>query len=133
VAKPAGIVVIAVWGMPENCEAAGHLKALVPLMPPLPPGAPGPFALSEEAKLRALAAEAGLTPLQVEDVDCPWHYPSLEVALKGMLSAGPVERAIRASSYEKVREAIIEAIKPYRRASGEFHLNNKFRYLIARA
>jgi ubiquinone/menaquinone biosynthesis C-methylase UbiE len=26
VAKPDGIIIIAVWGLPETCEAAGHLR-----------------------------------------------------------------------------------------------------------
>jgi SAM-dependent methyltransferase len=132
VAKATGIIVAAVWGLPETCDAAGHLKALGPLMPPPPPGAPGPFALSDEAKLKALATDAGLTPLAVVDVQCPWIYPDLETALRGMLSAGPVERAIRASSFERVRDAVAGAITPYRRSSGGYHINNVFRYLIAR-
>jgi SAM-dependent methyltransferase len=132
VAKPAGHIVIAVWGLPEQCEAAGHLKALGSLMPPPPPGAPGPFALSDETKLRAFAADAGLTPLAVVDVACPWIYPDLETALRGMLSAGPAERAIRASSFERARDAVAGAITQYRTASGGFRLNNAFRYLIAR-
>jgi len=133
VSKPGGHIVIAVWGLPEQCEAAGHLKALGALMPPPPPGAPGPFALSDEAKLKALATEAGLTPHTVVDVACPWIYPDLDTALRGMLSAGPAERAIRSSSVEKAREAISNAITPYRTASGSYYLNNVFRYLIARA
>lgn len=133
VAKPAAIIVIAVWGLPEQCEAAGHLKALGALMPPPPPGAPGPFALSDEAKLRGFAIEAGLTSVAVVDVACPWIYPDLDTALKGMVSAGPAERAIRSSSVEKARGAIADAIAPYRTASGGYHLNNTFRYLIARA
>lgn len=133
VARPGGMIVIAVWGLPEQCEAAGHLKALGALMPPPPPGAPGPFALSDETKLKAFATETGLTPLAVADVACPWIYPSLETALKGMLSAGPAERAIRASSLERARDAIAGAITPYRTASGGYRLNNLFRYLIARA
>jgi SAM-dependent methyltransferase len=39
VVKADGIIVIAVWGLPESCEAAVHLKALGSLMPPPPPGA----------------------------------------------------------------------------------------------
>jgi SAM-dependent methyltransferase len=132
VAEPEGIVVIATWGLPEDCEAAGHLKALGALMPPAPPGAPGPFALSDEFKLKALASEAGLTPIDVVDVQCPWIYPSLQTALRAMLSAGPAERAIRNSSIERARDAVANAIAPYRKSSGEYHLNNKFRYLIAR-
>ena len=72
-------------------------------------------------------------PIEVVDVECPWIYPSLEIALRGMLSAGPAERAIRNSGMERAREAVTNAIAPYRKPSGEYRLNNKFRYLIARA
>ncbi len=133
VVKPAGVIVIGVWGLPEACDAAGHLKALGSLMPPPPPGAPGPFALSDEAKLKAFATDAGLTPLAVVDVQCPWIFPDSETALRGMLSSGPAERAIRASSYERARDGIAGAIVQYRTASGGYHINNTFRYLISRA
>jgi ubiquinone/menaquinone biosynthesis C-methylase UbiE len=133
VAKPGRAVVIATWGAPEACEAAGHLKALGALMPPPPPGAPGPFALSDEAKLRTLAHEAGLAPLAVADVAVPWTYASLDEALRGMLAAGPAQKAIRNSGLEKARAAVSEAIAPYRQASGGYRLRNQFRYLIATA
>jgi ubiquinone/menaquinone biosynthesis C-methylase UbiE len=132
VLRPGGTVVIATWGMPQDCEAAEHLKALGALMPPPPPGAPGPFALSDEANLKALATDAGFTPVGVEDVSCPWTYPDLETALRGMLSAGPAERAIRNSGMERAREAVTVSIAAYKASSGEYRLNNKFRYLIAR-
>ena len=133
VTRRAGTIVIATWGQPEDCEAAGHLKALGSLMPPPPPGAPGPFALSDKAKLSGLASDAGLTPQEVIDVECLWSFPSLDAALRGMLSAGPAERAIRNSGMERARDAVANAIAPYRKPSGEYHLNNKFRYLVARA
>jgi len=133
VVKTGGVIVIAVWGLPETCAAAGHLKALGSLMPPPPPGAPGPFALSDETRLKKLASEAGLTPGAIADVPCPWDYPDLETALRGMLSAGPAERAIQASSFERARDAVAAAIEPYRTASGGYRLNNTFRYLIARS
>jgi SAM-dependent methyltransferase len=131
VLRPAGTIVIATWGLPQDCDAAGHLKALGGLMPSPPPGAPGPFALSDEANLKALATEAGFTPIGVVDVACPWIYPHLETALRGMLSAGPAERAIRNSSLEHARDAVAQSIAAYRMPSGEYRLNNKFRYLIA--
>lgn len=77
VVRPGGTIVIATWGRPEDCEAAEHLKALGALMPPPTPGAPGPFALSDEHKLRGLATEVGLTPVAAVDVDCPWIYANL--------------------------------------------------------
>ena len=101
-------------------------------MPPPPPGAPGPFALSDASKLKALVSEAGLIPGAVTDVDCPWAFPNLETALRGMLSSGPAERAIRNSTMARARDAVAEFIATYRTQSGEYRLNNKFRYLIAR-
>ena len=80
-----------------------------------------------------MAADAGLTPVDIVDVACPWVYDDLDIALRGMLSAGPVERAIRASGIEKVRDAVAEAIAPYRTANGAYELRNIFRVLIARA
>jgi len=133
VARPGGILVIATWGQPDDCEAAGHLKALGALMPPTPPGAPGPFALSDEAKLKALASEAGLTPMAVADVECTWVYPDLDMALRAMLSAGPAERAIRNSGMDRARDAVAASIVAYRQPSGQYRLNNKFRYLLARS
>jgi SAM-dependent methyltransferase len=133
VTKPGRPVVIATWGPYEDCESSGHLKALAALLPPPPAGAPGPFALTDEARAKAVLKEAGLTPVAMADVDCPWVYPSLEIALRGMLSAGPAEKAIRASSYERARDVVASAIAPFRTASGGYRMNNKFRYLIARA
>jgi SAM-dependent methyltransferase len=133
VGRPGAAIVIAVWGLPEQCEAAAHLKALGALMPPPPPGAPGPFALSDETKLRAFAQEADLTPLDIVDVSCPWLYPDLDTALRGMLSAGPAERAMRNSSVERARDAVARTLSPYRTGSGGYRLDNVFRYLVARA
>ena len=65
------------------------------------------------------------------DVACPWTYPDLETALRGMLSAGPAERAIRNSSVERARQAVADSIAAYRTPSGAYRLNNKFRYLVA--
>jgi hypothetical protein len=67
------------------------------------------------------------------DVACPWLYPDIETALRGMLSAGPAERAIRASSFERARETVAAAIENYRTETGGYRLNNMFRYLVTRA
>jgi SAM-dependent methyltransferase len=131
VAKSGGRVVVATWGRPEDCEAAAYLSALKPLLPPPPPGAGGPFALSDEAALRTLVESAGLTPLAVADVDCPWEFPDLTVAQRGLLASGPVVLAIRTSGEEKVRAAVAEAIAPYRTGAGGYRIENKFRFLVA--
>ncbi len=55
VTRPGGNAVILIWGEPEGMEAASLIGALKPLLPPPPPDAPGPFALSDEKKLRGIA------------------------------------------------------------------------------
>ena len=131
VTRPGGRVVVATWGRMEDCQVAGYLAALRPLLPPPPPGASPPFSLADEAAGRAVFAEAGLMPSTLADVDCPWLYPDLKVALRGLLSSGPVVLAMRTSGEDRVREAVTAAIAPYQTASGGYRMENKFRYLVA--
>lgn len=49
VATPDGRVVVAVWGAADKCQLAPYVAALGKLMPPLPPGAAGPFVNSAPA------------------------------------------------------------------------------------
>jgi SAM-dependent methyltransferase len=132
VAVPGAQVFIATWGAPEACEAAGYLRALGALLPPPPPGAPAPFALSEPGALERLAVEAGLTPGDHLDVECTWYYAELDTALRGLLSAGPAVRAVRHAGEERVRRAVTEAITPFRTARGGYRIENTFRCLVTR-
>ncbi|MCI0699034.1 class I SAM-dependent methyltransferase [candidate division KSB1 bacterium] len=128
VARAQALVAIATWGNPKDCEAAAYLNALRALSPP---EATNLLALSENGKLEAMAAEAGLNPVKLEDVDCLWSYPDLEHALAGLLSDGTAVEAIRTAGEERVRKAVINALSPFKTASGGYWLENKFRCLIA--
>ncbi len=132
VTKAGGIIVVMTWGMPEGMEAAALVAALRPLLPPPPPGAPGPFALSDEATLRAFAATAGLTPIEVFDVDSPWSYPDEATAVRGLNSSGVSARAMENSSEAAVSEAHRQALAPFRRADGGYRIGASFRCLLAR-
>lgn len=133
VARHGAPVVIATWGKPEHSEAAEYLVALRPLLPPPPPGAPGPFALSGDGALEAFAREAGLSPRSVDEVECPLEYTSLEVALRGLLSGGPVVRAIQVAGEDRVRNAVIDAIAPYELSAGGYRLEHSFLFMISTA
>jgi SAM-dependent methyltransferase len=133
VVRPGGCVAVMTWGDPDGMEAAAIVGALGPLMPAPPPGAPGPFALSDEGRLRALAADAGLTAEEVVDVDSPWSYPDEETALRGLSSAGVAARAAALSGAEAVRAAYRAAIAPFRRADGSYRIGASCRFLVARA
>lgn len=131
VARVESLVVAATWGMPQDCQASAYIAALGSLMPPPPPGTPGPFAMSGDGTLAELMKRAGMAPLYADAVECPWDYTNLESALKGLLSSGPAVRAIQASGEARVRELVTRAIAPFRQSSGRYLLKNQFRYVVA--
>ena len=126
-----GTVVIAVFGKPEESQSTAYIKAMGSLLPPPPPEAPGPFALSADGALEALAVKAGLTPTTVRTVECPWNYPDEKTALRGLLSSGPAIRAIQSKGEDVVRDVILQVISPFKTSSGGYYLTNDFHYLIA--
>src|SRR6202041_2852479 len=69
VSKPSAKVAMAVWGLAKDCQSAAVVKAMGTLLPPLPPGASGPFALSEPGVLEDMLSKAGLKAGKPEDVD----------------------------------------------------------------
>ena len=133
VARPGAPVVIATWGRPDGMPAASLVTALRPLLPPPPAGAPGPFALSDEAALRAFAAEAGLAPEHIADVEATWTYPDLATAVRGLNASGVAQRAIRHAGEDAVTRAHADALAPFGTPDGGFAVRATFRYLVARA
>ena len=126
-----GRVVVAVFGPREANESDVYLSALAALLPTPPPGAPGPYVLSADGALEALADRAGLTAQAVREVACPWVYPDRATALRGLLASGPAVRAAELAGEEAVRDAILSAIAPFRVPGGGYRLTNTFRYLVA--
>jgi hypothetical protein len=47
-------------------------------------------------------------------------------------SSGPGIRAIRHAGENKLRAALSSAFAPFKTKSGSFHLDNKFRFVVAR-
>jgi SAM-dependent methyltransferase len=133
VVKPGAHVVIALWGKDEDCEAVATIRALGPLLPPPPPGAPGPLALGQDGQVERLVTEAGLTPGSWISIDCPWVYADLDAALRATLSAGPMIHAITYAGEDAVRAAETEALKPFRLSDGSYRMENKYRYMITSA
>ncbi len=128
-----GKVVIAVFGRREENESAAYIAAMGSLLPPPPAGAPGPYALSADGALEALAQTAGLIPGEVRKVDCPWEYPDEQTALRGLLSSGPAIRAIQHTDEATVRDVVLKTLEPFKTATGGYRLENNYRYMIATA
>ena len=129
--QPGGKLITMIWGNKEDCEAATYLDAVASVMPPPPPGAPGPFALTENHLLENTLEQAGFNIIKVEDIASIWDYASTETAIKGLLSSGPVARAIAHSGFDKVHETVLKAVQPYIQPNGHVVYNNKFRIAVA--
>lgn len=128
VAKPGAAVLIQVWGRPERCDLDAMKRALVALLPEVPPQPK----LWEDGALERAAMAAGLEPESTFETSWAYEYADEEDLVRGMLGAGGSAAAITFAGEEAVRTAIVDALALYRTASGGYRLENEWRYLIAR-
>ncbi len=131
VLKDKGKIVVMIWGNKEDCEVSSYLKAVGNLLPPPPPGAAGPFALSENQLLESLLEETRFQIVDNCDVDSIWEYTDKQTALKGLSSSGPITKAIEYTSAEEVEKTILNAIEPYTNPDGTVVYKNKWRVVTA--
>jgi SAM-dependent methyltransferase len=132
VRRKGGALVIAIFGRPEETEAVAFFKAINALLPPPPPGTPGPFALSLDGAFEKAVARAGMEPGKVEQIDTPWVYPDESTLLRGLLAPAPAARAIQQAGEAVVQAAILTALAPFRTTDGGYRLRNKTRYMVIR-
>lgn len=133
-AEPGSPVVLAGWGPPERCATASVLRMGVPegrAAPAAASGWPGPVAGRDG--LEELARAAGLRPDGSGRVACPFAYPDMDSAVRGLLSTGLPTAAPDHGDPRGAAEELAEALHPYRRADGSVRMDNVFRYVIARA
>jgi hypothetical protein len=133
VSEPAAPIAIVTWGDPARSEMRDVLGAIGALLPPPPPGAGGPFALSMPGALEQLVESAGLTPITAGEVPTPYEYPDVDTAVRAQSSSGPAVRAVQHAGEDAVTRALRKAMESYRRPDGSVRLNNVFRYLVASA
>jgi SAM-dependent methyltransferase len=124
-----GQVVLAGWGPPERCESAVVLD--VARRRAAPASGCDPFALSSPGALEALLTGTGLRPAGSGRVNCPFAYPDLESAVRGMLSTGVYEAAIDDSGAALVEKELEEALQPFVQPDASVRMANLFRYVIA--
>jgi hypothetical protein len=114
VAENGAPVAVVTWGQPEGCEMRAVLAAVGSLLPPPPPGASGPFALSAPGALEGLAERAGLRPLQAGDVATPFEYGDLDLAWWSIAASGPGARVIAEAGEQRAREIVCEPFTAFR-------------------
>jgi hypothetical protein len=113
------------------CELAPHLQGLGALMPPPPPGAPGPFALSGRDALEEFFAGAGLEVADIADVMCTFAYPDTATAISALTCSGPAVRVAEHAGEAAVRRDIEGFLGQRVRPDGTYAIRNPFRYAVS--
>jgi SAM-dependent methyltransferase len=125
VAKPGAPVLIQVWGRPEHCDLEAMKHAVEPFLPPPDPNVPRGSALWEPGVLEG----TGLTPESTFDISWAYEYADEDALARALLAAGGIVEVV-GPSREEVRDAIVEAMAPYRAADGGYRLDNEWHYLL---
>ena len=131
VLKTKGKLVIGIWDKPEFSEATEILKAIGALLPPPPPGTPGPFALSEDGRMEAIFDEIGLKMVFKTQIVCPILYGKLSEGIKSFMGTGPAAAACNSNEERLVKDTIAKALRPYKLTEDMYHLQNQFLLFIA--
>ncbi|MEZ0090712.1 class I SAM-dependent methyltransferase [Streptacidiphilus sp. EB129] len=128
---PGGHVALATWGPPERCESATVLQVARRLADPLRRAPYAPFALSAPGAVERMVARAGLRLGGGGLALCPFAYPDLDTAVRGLLSTGVFDAAAEYSGARQVEKEVTEALHPYLRRDGSVRMRNVFRYTLA--
>jgi SAM-dependent methyltransferase len=128
---PGGWVALATWGPPERCQSAGVLRVAQRLADPLARVRYAPFTLSAPGAVEQLVTRAGLRLGGGGRVCCPFAYPDLDSAVRGLLSTGVFDPAVDYSGERQAAKEITEALHPFRREDGSVRMENVFRYTLA--
>lgn len=122
-AQRGAAVVVAGWGPPERCATASVLRIAARLNGWRP---------AERDDLEEALATAGLRPVGSGRVACPFGYADRDSAVRGLLSTGDFDAAVRATDPDQVEKELLEALEPYARHDGTVWMPNVFQYVIAR-
>lgn len=131
VLKPRGRLVLGIWDKPELSDATYILKSISALLPPPPPGTPGPFALSEDGRIESSLKNAGLKLSYKTTVQCPFLYASLAHGVKSFMGTGPAAAAVKHNETQTVERTIADALQSFRVTDGFYFLQNQFLVFIA--
>jgi SAM-dependent methyltransferase len=126
--RPGGRLAFVCWrAMPENPWMAVPLGAALQLIPPptiLAPGAPGPFAFADSARVRGVLERAGFAEVAIvphDQVLVVGGGGDLDRTVDFLLQMGPTAAALREAGPAKTAEvatAVRDALRPYATPDG---------------
>ena len=111
--KPAGRLAFVCWRpLAENPWMFVPLEAARPMLPPLAPPdptAPGPFAFSDPARVRAILDEAGFALVQVTPFDTRIGSGGLDETMALAFRVGPLGGALR--EHPEIAPAVTDVVR----------------------
>jgi ubiquinone/menaquinone biosynthesis C-methylase UbiE len=125
-----GRIALAVFDLPEKCDAYRPIRSIYSLLPQSRETLP-PFALSGQNALATLIGKNGFAVEKTNAVDAPWTYRDLETALRAFMSAGPSYQAREAAGEERLRVVLEASLSPYRQPDASYRLENVFIVVVA--
>jgi hypothetical protein len=135
---PGGWIVAATQAPPERFQLAGVgvvVANRVLQIPPPPPGAPGPSALADPARLTRRLNEAGFVEVSVEQLPLTFEFSSPEAFARfSQAVSAPVRLALAKFPERKdeVVAAIIEAARRYATPDGSVRLRGEVNIAVGR-
>ncbi|MFD7645383.1 class I SAM-dependent methyltransferase [Kitasatospora sp. NPDC059795] len=116
---PGGLLVLAGRGPAERCESTAVLEVAHRHAPPEDP---------QHLALEPLLLAAGLRPSATGRAVCPFAYPGLDSAVRGLLATGLFDRAEQQAGAALVAKELEEALHPFLRPDGSVRMVDEFHW-----
>jgi SAM-dependent methyltransferase len=126
-----GRVGIAIFSPREESQQSSIMATIGALAPSHSAGGPGPFVLSAPGAAESVLEAAGLQLLDRGEMSVVLTFPTVELASQAFLAGGTGARAIQHSGEERVRGAMRETLAGFQTNTGDYRVENRFRFMIA--
>jgi SAM-dependent methyltransferase len=125
VLRPGGRLAFSVWAARELNPAlslAGTVLVELGHIPPPDPEAPGPFSMTDTARIRELLVGVGFTEPEIEEVTFRRWFPSPDAYWRFLVetsaTSSPVLRSLPPKAQDTVREQVHEVARPFHSGEG---------------
>ena len=81
--------------------------------------------------MESVLKAVGLRSTDAGEFSIVLNYADAETASKAFLAGGGSARAMQHSGEERVRQAMRDVLKGFRAETGEYRIENRFRFVIA--
>ena len=128
---PGGRLAAATFAEPERNEGTALHLAMKALVDEPAEDGYAPYALSSAGGLERMLDPAGLRLVRSGEVALAWTYPDTDMTVRALLASAGGARAARVAGEQRVRDALVAAMEPFRARDARVSIHNVFRYVVA--